>query len=89
MLIIIIKKNIDCYVTPQFNHMFAMRFHLNESGSHRLAIKFLERLKHFEKMKDTQVSLKRTSLLSVVKQPIYLTTTLRAERKRTKAKTSI
>ena len=31
-------------------------------------------------MKDTQVSLKRTSLLSVIKQRIYLTTILRAKR---------
>ena len=60
--------------------------HLNESGSRRLAINFLELLRSFEKMKDTQVSLKKTSLLSVVKQPIYLKIILRAKRKRTKAK---
>ena len=59
--------------------------HLNAA----LAIDFLERIKKFENMKDTQVPLKRTSLLSAVKHPIHLTATLRAKRKRTKAKISI
>ena len=66
-------------------HLSQKGLHLNESGSRRLAINFLELLS-FEKMKDTQVSLKKKSLLSVVKQPIYLKTILRAKRKRTKAK---
>ena len=42
-----------------------------------------------QKMKDTQVSLNRTSLLSVVKNPIYLTIILRAIRKRTTLKISV
>ena len=84
----LIQLNIDIVDNRNIisKHLARKGFHLNESGSNRLAIKFLERLKNFEKMKDTQVSLKRTSLLSVVKQPIYLTTILTAKRKRTKAK---
>ena len=40
-------------------------------------------------MKDAQVPLNRESLLSVVKNPIYLTIILREKRKRTNAKMSI
>ena len=70
-------------------HFSRKGLHLNESGSRRLATNFLERIKKFRKLKDTQVSLKRTRLLSVVKIPIYLTIILREIRKRANVKMSI
>ena len=67
-------------------HFSRKGLHLNESGSRRLAINLLERIKKFRKLKDTQVSLNRTRLLSVVKVPIYLTIILREIRKKANVK---
>ena len=67
-------------------HLSRKGLRLNESGSRCLAINFLESIKKFWKNERDAISLKKTSLLSVVKQPIYLTTILRAKRKRTKSK---
>ena len=70
-------------------HLSRKGLHLNESGSRHLAIHFLERIKKFCKNERYASIAEEDELLSVVKNPIYLTIILRVIRKRTNVKISI
>ena len=70
-------------------HLSRKGLHLNESGSRHLAINFLERIKKFCKNERYASIAEEDELLSVVKNPIYLTIILRVIRKRTNVKISI